>query len=318
MNEVLLKPTYKEDVYAVNDIFSHGGRLVLGCSGLGGVWGDVVEQESVDCILYALENGIKTLDTAPSYNQSEIFVGKALKEWKGPKPFVSSKVGRLPAQAADDCIVDYSSESMRSSLARTLDRLQIDALDLVFLHEPHLVPLNEYDRITDDLLRFKQEGMVKMIGVGGNPTAGFRKALNQKNVFDVVSGFLGLDACNLNALKDDIPLLSQHKIAYYAASGLHMGLLGSRFKQHVQNPPNNEWITNRDVANAVKVNQIAQEIGMPLADLAMKYIFSMQQADRVVIGARTKEQTISLCNIWKQGGLSEDIFNRITDTLIGG
>ncbi len=40
------------------------GRLVFGTSVLGGVWGLVAEQESIDCVLYALENGVSSFGTS--------------------------------------------------------------------------------------------------------------------------------------------------------------------------------------------------------------------------------------------------------------
>lgn len=49
------------------------------------------EQESIDCIVYAFKNEITSFDTAPPYNNAELYLGKALKHWKGERPFISSK-----------------------------------------------------------------------------------------------------------------------------------------------------------------------------------------------------------------------------------
>jgi hypothetical protein len=70
-------------------------------------------EESVDCLLYAFENGITTLDTAPSYSKSEEYVGRALKRWRGELPFISTKVGRLQSDTAFDAKLDYSPAGMR-------------------------------------------------------------------------------------------------------------------------------------------------------------------------------------------------------------
>ena len=102
-------PTYKQDIYT-GEFPAHGSRLVFGTSGLGGVWGEVAESESIDCILYALENGITSFDTAPSYSDAELYLGKALQQWKGMKPFVSTKVGRKKADSAFDAKLDYIRE----------------------------------------------------------------------------------------------------------------------------------------------------------------------------------------------------------------
>jgi len=60
------KPTYQADINELRHPFDRGSRLVYGTSGLGGVWGKVDEEESIDCLLYAFEHGITFLDTLPS------------------------------------------------------------------------------------------------------------------------------------------------------------------------------------------------------------------------------------------------------------
>jgi len=189
------RPSYQPDIEHQPDLFGKGSRIVYGAAGLGGVWGKVDQEESIECLLYAFENNISSLDTSPSYHRSEEYVGKALRRWRGQPPFISTKVGRLPAEKADECYVDYSVESLKRSLMTSLERLGVDQLDLLFLHEPHLVPLKDIDEILDTLQSFKEEGYTRMLGVGGNPTDEFRPYATQEH-FRVVSGFLKMDACN--------------------------------------------------------------------------------------------------------------------------
>jgi aryl-alcohol dehydrogenase-like predicted oxidoreductase len=310
-----IKPTYIKEDFTKSSFFNNESRIVLGCSGLGGVWRPVEEKVAVDILLHALENGLSVFDTAPSYNQSQFFLGKALKEWTGPKPFVSTKVGRLKAEKADDCVVDYTTETMKRSVYESLEILGIDKIDLLFLHEPHLVPVKKMDEIMDCLQSFQKEGVVGMLGVGGNPTAPFYPHLIKEN-FDVVSGFLKLDACNLNAFDKDIPQIKREGMAYYAASALHMGLLGSRLDAYNKERPNNEWITNTDVDVALSVNQIALKYNIPLSRLALRYVFSIEEADRVVVGPTNQEQLTDLLNALEEGKLEESIFNEITNSII--
>ncbi|HZI24643.1 MAG TPA: aldo/keto reductase, partial [Chryseolinea sp.] len=108
------KPTYAKNY--VSSRIDGGPRLVLGTSGLGGVWGPVNEDESVKAILSALENRIFSIDTAPSYANAEAIVGEALKHWKGVRPHLSTKVGRLKAYDAHTTHTDYSDEGIRRSL----------------------------------------------------------------------------------------------------------------------------------------------------------------------------------------------------------
>jgi len=312
---MISKPTYIKDDHTKSSFFNQQSRLVCGCSGLGGVWRPIAEKDALDIILFALENGVSVFDTAPSYNKSQEFLGKALKIWSGEKPIISTKVGRLQSEKADDCVVDYSTETMKKSIYESLEVIGVDHIDILFLHEPHLVPVHKMDEIMDCLNEFKKEGVVKMLGIGGNPTAAFYPHMIKKN-FDVLSGFLKMDACNLSGFESDIPHIQREKIAYYAASGLHMGLLGRRLEQYAKERPNNEWITNKDVDIALQINQIAQKYDIPLSRLALRYLFSIKEADRIVVGPSKKEQIIDVLEAWNEGKLAESIFDEITETIL--
>lgn len=307
------KPTYKEDIYTSN-FPAEGSRLVYGTSGLGGVWGEVDPEESIACLQYAFENGITALDTAPSYSNAEEYVGKALKRWLGKRPFISTKVGRLKAHGAYDFNLDYSQQGMKDSVKRSLDLFGIDQVDLLFLHEPQCVPMDRIDEVLETLKSLKEEGWTKMLGVGENPTDAFRPYIIPEN-FQVVSGFCKLDACNLSAFDKDIPHIFHHSISYYAAASLHFSLLGNGFEEYKNNPPGGEFITNKDINNAIKVNAIAQKHRLPLSSLSQRYLFSVQEATRVVMGARNINQIQSTINDWKQGALPNGIFNEITDAI---
>ncbi len=309
-----MTPTYLDDINNANYPFSHGSRLVYGCSGLGGVWGETNYDESVDCLLYAFENGIRSLDTSPSYNQSETVVGKALKQWKGERPFISTKVGRLKSENAHDTVVDYSASRMTQSVEESLETLGVDYVDLLFLHEPYLVTLERMDEVLDTLKGFVQKGYARSLGVGGNPTDGFRPYINKDN-FQVVSGFLKVDACNLDGFKKDLPHNHEAGVAYYAASALHFSLLGNRYEQYVTNPPNDEWITAKDVENARKLKEIADREGMKISSLAQRFLFSMAEANRVVMGARKIEQIKSTMADWNAGLLPKALFDEIASGI---
>ncbi len=308
------KPTYKKD-YKHTSVFPYGGRLVCGTSGLGGVWGEITPDESVTTILYALENGVCAFDTAPSYANAELYLGMALKEWRGERPFVSTKVGRQRGEDAFDFKLDYSSDALESSLHESLKVLGLEKIDLLFLHEPQLAPVNEMDRIVKCLHSFKEQGLIDYIGIGGNPTTDFFPFI-KKEYFDVVSGFLKLDACNLSALEHDIPFFKAEGLAYYAASSLHFSLLGNRFEKYVEAGADGDWLTQSDIENAIKVNQLAAENNIPLSTLAQRYLFSIAEADRVVVGAKNAKQMEATINDWNAGALPEQLFDAITSIIV--
>ncbi len=307
------EPTYIHD-HLKSAAFNGQDRLVYGTSGLGGVWGAVEESESVNAILYALENGISVFDTAPSYANAELYLGKALRQWKGVKPFISTKVGRLGSEDAFDIKLDYTKEAMTRSLEVSLETLGLDHIDLLFLHEPQLVPLEKIDSILRTLKHFKEQGLVKKLGVGGNPNETFFPFVTKEN-FDVVSGFLRMDACNLSVFQGEIQRYKREGIAYYAASALHFSLLGNRYEQYQKNGVDGEWLTPTDLVNAKKVKAIADRYDMSLATLAQRFLFSIAEADRVVMGARNMDQIKATLSDWKQGKLTKELFDEVLNTI---
>jgi methylglyoxal reductase len=60
--------------------------------GLGGAFGSQDEKESIKSVLNCLEQGVNFIDTARAYGNSERNVGLALKEWKGERPFIATKL----------------------------------------------------------------------------------------------------------------------------------------------------------------------------------------------------------------------------------
>ena len=95
-----------------------------------------------------------------------------------------------------------------------------------------------------------------------------------------------------------------------------MGLLGRRLEMYAKEMPNNEWISNLDVYNALKVNHIAKKYDIPLSRLALRYVFSIKEADRVVVGPTKQEQMEDLIEAWGEGKLPEEVFDEITATII--
>jgi aryl-alcohol dehydrogenase-like predicted oxidoreductase len=311
-----LTPTYKADIFT-SDFPANGGRLVCGTSGLGGVWGRVDEQESIDSILYALESGISCFDTSPSYSNAELYLGRALSKWKGQRPFVSTKVGRLKAETAFDARLDYSRNGMRESLLRSLDLLGLDSVDLLFLHEPQWVPLARIDEILEALLSFREEGYTKLLGIGGNPSQSFEPYIDRR-YFQVISSFTKMDACNLSAFEEILPKTIPQHIHFYAASSLHFGLLGNRFTRFAAegNKGYEDNISLKDIETAKLINEVAVESGMPLAELAQRYLFCIAEATRVVMGARKLDQVSDTIECWNKGAISRELFDRITRIIM--
>jgi aryl-alcohol dehydrogenase-like predicted oxidoreductase len=312
-----VRPTYIKGDYTRSRYFKNGSRLVCGTYGLGGSGGEVDEGESTDIILYALDRGVRVFDTAPSFGNAQHYLGRALDRWSGPKPFISTRVGRLKADEMDKEIFEYSPATMRQSLEESLELIGLEKADLLFLDRPDRIPLDRIDEIIDTLKGFKKEGLVDMLGISGDPEGGVYKYIKKEN-FEVMSGLHQLNACNLDAMLYNIPLLKTEGIAYYNSSVLHMALLGSKLEQYSRERPDTKWIRNRDVDIAVMSTRIASKNNLSISSMALRYAFSILEADRVVLGARKMHQMEEALDCWEDGLLTEDVFNDVTDNIIAG
>jgi D-threo-aldose 1-dehydrogenase len=151
-------------------------EICFGGSGLAGlpdIFGyDVPQDRAVRTVLEVLRGPAGFLDTAAGYGdgRSERIIGTALAEAGGlPPGFVlSTKVDRDPVTG------DYSAAQVRRSLEGSLERLGLDRLHLLYLHDPEYISFEEAmapNGPVAELVRIRQEGLAEHIGVAGGPVA---------------------------------------------------------------------------------------------------------------------------------------------------
>lgn len=283
-------------------------RLVLGTVGIGGVWEKVDADTSVKTILTALEQGIGAIDTAPAYGDAEHYLGKALKAWKGTRPVISSKAGRLKSFAADQGFYDYSTAGMQKSIENTLRTLGIDSLDILFLHDPAHMEEKEADRVIDALLAFREKGYAGKIGLGGNPPSWMQPYL-RSGVFDVLMEFNKLNACNTVALSENLLFCIDNKIQYYSASPLNMGLLGNCYDRYTGDPP--PWLDSSSAEAAKCVKNLADLNAMELRELAHRFLMSLPYPFNIVIGPSNLTQLSTTLADFRHGPLPPSLVNEI-------
>jgi aryl-alcohol dehydrogenase-like predicted oxidoreductase len=288
--------------------------LALGTAGLGGVWGAVNPADSIQALLMALESGIEVFDTAPAYGRAEEFLGRALEQWKGSLPFISTKVGKLPATGPSGS-VDFSPPAMRHSVRQSLDRLNVNFVDLLLLHEPQLVPPADRPGVIETLLELKAQGLARHLGLGGGYAWGWSGFLDSAS-FDVVMIHNRLDACCFDALPEDVSQVRRNRAALYGASLLHNGLLGDRFHEYAMHKPT--WMDEVYVRRARRLRSLAAEHGLSLSSLAHRFAFSIAEYDRLVLGASNSVQLHSALADWSQGPLERTLFDAVCRIATAG
>lgn len=285
-------------------------RLALGLAGLGGTWGPVDEGESLATILHALASGVRVFDSAPAYGDGEKILGRALAQWRGPRPVVSTKIGRLPARDAHEFGFDHTSAGLRACLERSLEILGVPQVDLLFLHEPDYLPPAERPRVLAVLRQLQADGLARRLGLAGGCGADW-DGLLETGAFDVVMLFRRLDPCTFDGLADDLPRLRRAGVLTYGASPLHMGLLGARYDDFVRDRP--DWICGLQMERAIRLQALAEKNGLPLRALSHRFMFGLAEIDRTVIGAKNRAELDTALADFAAGPLPAELFAEVCD-----
>lgn len=125
----------------------------FGAWAIGGNWGTVDDEQSMAALHAAIDSGVNFIDTADVYGdgRSERLVARLRRERPSDRIWVATKAGRrLPQQTCEG----YSRENLVAWVERSLQNLEMEALDLLQLHCP---PMALYGRpevfgILDDLV----------------------------------------------------------------------------------------------------------------------------------------------------------------------
>lgn len=141
-----------------------------------------VTQEEADRTMETLiQYGVNHIDTAASYGDSELRLGPWMERSRGDF-FLATKTGERSYQAAYD------------QIRRSLERLRVDHVDLIQLH--NLVEPDEWEQALspggalEAAIRAREEGLVRFIGVTGHGTAIARMHIRSLERFDFDSVLL--------------------------------------------------------------------------------------------------------------------------------
>ncbi|XP_042066294.1 L-galactose dehydrogenase-like isoform X2 [Salvia splendens] len=199
--------------------------LGFGASPLGNVFGIVSEADAIATVRQAFNLGINFFDTSPYYGGtlSEKMLGKALKALGVPRNeyIVSTKCGRYKEG------FDFSAERVTRSIDESLERLQLDYVDILQCHD---IEFGSLDQIVTEtipaLLKLKEAGKIKFIGITGLPLGIFSYVLDRSppGTVDVILSYCHY-GINDSTLEDLIPYLKSKGVGIISASPLAMGLL---------------------------------------------------------------------------------------------
>ena len=164
-------------------------RLGLGTAPFGGdtlvsgQYGGVEFDESQRIVSAAFESGVRYFDTAPLYGtgRSEVRLGLALTGRDRESFTISTKAGRVlnpvngqlrgPENLPElDFEFDYTRDGIVRSLEESLNRLNTDRVEILYLHDADQGGLEResFETALPALVELREQGLVKAIGCGMN------------------------------------------------------------------------------------------------------------------------------------------------------
>jgi D-threo-aldose 1-dehydrogenase len=276
-------------------------RLSLGTAALGGLYTSVSDADCTDTVLAAIDNGINFIDTAPHYGKgtSEVRIGKALAGRDRSTFVISTKIGRLLVPSttdiddffmdADNTVerkFDFSASGVRQSLEGSLERLGLDSVEILFIHDPDANADEAILEAYPELDRMRSEGTIKAIGVGMNQCETPTRVIKETDIDMVlIAGRYSL--LDQKALEGLLPAALERNVDIIAAGVFNSGILANPVKGATFDylPASDELL-----AKAVRIREVLDGHRVSLTSAALQFPLRHPAVKSVLVGCRSARE----------------------------
>lgn len=237
----------------MGDIFHYASRRPLGRSGvtvapyifgaapLGNLFTPISDEQASETVTAAWEAGFRCFDVAPHYGLglAEERLGRALAGRPRQEYLVSTKVGRLiehESSSRSDITngfaitthrrrrLDYSRDGVLRSMEDSLNRLRLDHLDVVLVHDPEQDLPEALEGAFPALDQLRRQGVIRSYGAGANTTGVLESVIRETDA-DVILTARHLSLTNAEAERDLLPLAQEFGVSVVAAGVFDQGSL---------------------------------------------------------------------------------------------
>jgi aryl-alcohol dehydrogenase-like predicted oxidoreductase len=277
------------------------GTMTFGGRGFFKAVGAVEQKDATGLVARSLEAGVNFIDTADVYSEglSEEITGQALKDVgiRRSDVIVATKCYGRTGKGPND--IGASRGHIMDSVARSLERLKLDHIDLYQIHaQDSVTPVEETVRALDDLTR---SGMVRYVGCSNWQAWKIMKALGIAHHggharFETLQAYYSIAGRDLE--REIVPLLQDQKIGLMVWSPLAGGLLSGKFGPG-SNGPEDARRAKFDFPPVDKdrawkcieaMRTVGDRHGVSVARVALAWILAKPFVTTVIIGAKTMEQ----------------------------
>ena len=274
-------------------------RLGLGCAPLGNLFTPISVAQAVATVDAAWAAGIRWFDTAPLYGHglSEARLGAALRNRPRDEFVIATKTGRLlvPGHDAETIfaevppvrpVFDFSYDGTLRAFDESLQRLGLDRVDVVHVHDPDDHEEAATSGALRALRRLREAGVIGAVGAGMNQSAMLARFVEQGFV-DCVLLAGRYSILDQSGLADLLPIAQASGAAVIAAGVFNSGLLAD---------PRPGATCNYRPASTEKIEQaqrlaaVCERHGVPLRAAALQFPTHHPAVVSVLSGARSSAE----------------------------
>ena len=278
--------------------------LGFGASSIGAEFRPIDVPEALRCVNVAMDRGMNYIDTAAYYGRgmSEIMLGRVLPLLPRDSYYVSTKLGRYAPQH-----FDFSAKRVAESIDISLERMQIDHLDMVFCHDVEFVDLDQIVNETIPALQKEvAKGKVRFIGVSGYPMKIFHEMLRRSDL-DVVLSY------NHYTLQNDMALDLVQPCREAGVGLINAAPFSARLLTDAPLPSWHKATDQvREVAKAAADH--CRQRGSDIAKLALQYSAANESFASCVVGSANPERVSGWCD-WLEQPLDEALVAEVKEIL---
>jgi len=219
-------------------------RVGLGCAPLGGLYGDIPEEQAHEVVRRALSLGINVIDTAPlyGYGKSEVRIGRAVQGRNRNDFVLATKVGRLlvPKDEGGDTSqdanwgtasplrpkFDFSYDAVMRSVEESLKRLQADRIDILHIHDPDKHYEQALCGAYPALDKLRSQGVIRAVSAGMNQSEMLARFAREGD-FDCFLLAGRYSILEQGAMDELFPLCAQKNIGILLGGTYNSGILAS-------------------------------------------------------------------------------------------
>jgi D-threo-aldose 1-dehydrogenase len=293
-------------------------KFGLGGVPLGNEFAVVTDKDAYAILEAAWSAGVRYYDVSPWYGLglAERRYGNFLHNKKRDEYVISSKVGKLLkasrtarnrelfpfSPSPNDIIFDYTASGIRRSIEDSLQRLGIDSLDVVFVHDlssdNKLLPTSWQEQFDiaakgafPELTRMREEGLIKAWGIGVNTPEPILRVLREADpdVCLMASQYSLID--HKNALNQLFPAVRSKNASFVVGSSLNAGFISGSPRYNYGKE--SFRISPKFLEKRKRLREVASNHGVDLRTAALQFSAAPDVASALVVGASSEQQILA-------------------------